>query len=54
MVNGKDTVIGLWDFAPTDPAPPSVKFTVPDGATKLVAYEWCTLHGLWKTDEIAI
>ena len=53
-VGGKDTVVGLWEFVSTDPAPPSVKFTMPEGVTQVVAYEHCTLHGLWKTDPIAI
>ncbi len=54
MVGGKDTVVGLWEFASTDPAPPSVKFTLPPGITEVVAYEWCTLHGLWKANPLAI
>jgi desulfoferrodoxin (superoxide reductase-like protein) len=54
LVNGADTVVGLWEFASTDPAPPSVKFTMPEGVSQIVAYEWCTLHGLWKTDTIPI
>lgn len=54
MVGGKDTVVGLWEFASTDPAPPSVKFTLPPGITEVVAYEWCTLHGLWKASPLAI
>jgi hypothetical protein len=53
-VNGADTVVGLWEFVSTDPAPPSVKFTIPEGVTQVVAYEHCTLHGLWKTDAIAL
>lgn len=48
-VNGKNQVVGLWEFQSTDPAPPSVLFTLPAGVTNVVAYEWCTLHGLWKT-----
>jgi desulfoferrodoxin (superoxide reductase-like protein) len=53
-VNGKDTVVGLWEFSSSDPAPPSVKFVMPAGVSQVVAYEHCTLHGLWKTDTIAI
>ncbi len=53
-VNGVDTVVGLWEFVSTDPAPPSVKFTIPTGVTAVTAYEHCTLHGLWKTDAIAL
>ncbi len=53
-VSGVDTVVGLWEFVSTDPAPPSVKFTIPAGVTQVVAYEHCTLHGLWKTDPIAL
>jgi desulfoferrodoxin (superoxide reductase-like protein) len=46
-VNGTETVVGLWEFASTDPAPPTVKFTLPEGVTSVTPYEWCTLHGLW-------
>jgi desulfoferrodoxin (superoxide reductase-like protein) len=53
-VNGTDTVVGLWEFVSTDPAPPSVKFTIPTGITSVVAYEHCTLHGLWKSDPLAL
>jgi desulfoferrodoxin (superoxide reductase-like protein) len=53
-VDGKDTVVGLWEFPSNAPAPPSVKFTLPKGVTSVVAYEWCTLHGLWKSDAIAV
>lgn len=53
-VGGKDTVVGLWEFRSTDAAPPTVQFTLPAGVTSVTAYEWCTLHGLWKSDPIAI
>jgi desulfoferrodoxin (superoxide reductase-like protein) len=53
-VGGKDTVVGLWEFQSTDAAPPSVKFTLPGGVTSITAYEWCTLHGLWKSDPIPV
>ena len=53
-VNGKNQVVGLWEFQSTDPAPPSVIFTLPEGVTSVVAYEWCTLHGLWKTEPFPI
>jgi hypothetical protein len=54
VYNGKDTVVGLWEFVSTDPAPPSVKFTIPDGVGQVTAWEHCTLHGLWKTDPITL
>jgi hypothetical protein len=54
MVNGKDTVVGLWEFASTDPAPPSVEFVLPAGVTAVEAYEHCTLHGLWKSAPIDV
>ena len=54
LVGGKDTVVGLWEFVSTDPAPPSVKFTLPKDVTEVTAYEWCTLHGLWKADPLAV
>jgi hypothetical protein len=53
-VGGKDTVVGLWEFQSSDAAPPSVKFTLPMGVTSVTAYEWCTLHGLWKSDPIPV
>lgn len=53
-VNGTDTVVGLWEFKSTDPAPPSVKFTLPAGVTSVTAFEWCTLHGLWASTPLAI
>lgn len=53
-VGGKDTVVGLWEFQSTDAAPPSVVFTLPLGVTSVTAYEWCTLHGLWKSDPIPV
>jgi hypothetical protein len=49
LVNGVDTVVGLWEFASTDAAPPTVQFTLPLGVSSVTAYEWCTLHGLWKS-----
>lgn len=54
VVDGKDTVVGLWEFRSTDPAPPSVKFTVPKGVTEVTAFEWCTIHGLWKADPLTL
>jgi hypothetical protein len=53
-VAGKDTVVGLWEFPSDAPAPPSVQFTLPEGVTSVVAYEWCTLHGLWKSDAMPV
>ena len=53
-VGGKDTVVGLWEFQSTDAAPPTVNFTLPLGVTSFTAYEWCTLHGLWKSDVIPV
>ncbi|MDB4938702.1 MAG: hypothetical protein JWP87_5674 [Labilithrix sp.] len=54
VVAGKDTVVGLWEFASDDAAPPTVKFTLPAGVTSVVAYEWCTLHGLWKSAALSV
>jgi desulfoferrodoxin (superoxide reductase-like protein) len=31
-----------------------MEFDVPSSATKLVAYEWCNLHGLWKGPEVSV
>lgn len=53
-VNGTDTVVGLWEFASTDAAPPTVKFTLPAGVTAVTAFEWCTLHGLWASTPLPI
>lgn len=53
-IDGKDTVVGLWELASTDAAPPTVEFTLPAAVTSVVAYEWCTLHGLWKADHLSV
>jgi desulfoferrodoxin (superoxide reductase-like protein) len=53
-LKGVDTVLGLYEFASTDPAPPAATFTVAKDATELVALEWCTLHGLWTTTPITL
>jgi desulfoferrodoxin (superoxide reductase-like protein) len=53
-IAGKSTVVGLWEFNSTDPAPPTVKFTLPEGVTSVEAYEWCTLHGLWKASPLGV
>ena len=29
VVNGTESVVGLWEFKATDPAPPTVQFTLP-------------------------
>jgi desulfoferrodoxin (superoxide reductase-like protein) len=54
LVGGADTVVGLYEFASTDPAPPSVRFTLPAGVTSVTAFEWCTLHGLWAAVPLAV
>lgn len=48
VVDGKDVVVGLWEFSSTDAAPPTVRFVIPAGVKSVVAHEWCTLHGLWR------
>jgi len=53
-IEGVDTVVGLWEFAATDPAPPTVRFTLPEGVTSVTAYEWCTLHGLWASASLPV
>lgn len=53
-VDGVDRVVGLWEFSSGDAAPPTVRFTLPAGVKEVVAYEWCTLHGLWKAPALAI
>lgn len=53
-IGGKSTVVGLWEFASTDAAPPAVTFTLPEGVTSVVAYEYCTLHGLWASAPLAV
>ena len=32
---------------------PIVKLTLPTGVRSVIAYESCTLHGLWKSDPLA-
>jgi hypothetical protein len=43
-------VVGLYEFASTDAAPPTVLFTLPAGVTSVTPYEYCTIHGLWAND----
>jgi desulfoferrodoxin (superoxide reductase-like protein) len=54
MVDGVDTVVALWEFNSTDAAPATVQFTMPIGVTSVVAYEWCTLHGLWSAPALVL
>ncbi len=54
QVNGVERVVGLWEFDVSDPAPPTVRFTLPAGVSSVTAYEWCTLHGLWKAPPLAV
>jgi hypothetical protein len=54
VIDGVDHVVGLWEFASTDAAPPTVRFTLPAGVKSVTAYEWCTLHGLWKSTPLAV
>lgn len=49
-----NVVVGLWEFASTDPAPPTVTFTLPAGVTSVTAYEYCTIHGLWAATAMPI
>ncbi|MCL1897076.1 MAG: desulfoferrodoxin, partial [Clostridiales bacterium] len=35
-------------FSPGDE--PSARFSVKDNTVPITAYEYCNLHGLWKTD----
>jgi hypothetical protein len=52
IVDGREVVIGLHEFASTDASPPTVRFAIPAGVTEVEAFEWCTLHGLWKSTPI--
>ena len=54
IVNGADTVVALWEFVSTDPAPPTVRFTIPEDVTSITPYEWCTIHGLWKGADLTL
>ena len=36
-------------FTAADVEQPTMKFMVPAGATELVAYEVCNLHGVWQS-----
>ncbi len=53
-VNGVETVIGLYEFVETDPAPPIVDFPLVHGVTSVTAFEWCTLHGLWAAKPLGV
>jgi desulfoferrodoxin (superoxide reductase-like protein) len=54
VVDGVDRVVGLWEFSSSDAAPPTARFTLPAGVKSVVAYEWCTLHGLWRAPALAV
>jgi len=53
-VDGVDTVIGLYEFLETDPAPPTVDFPLVRGIRSVTAFEWCTLHGLWAAAPLQV
>jgi len=33
---------------------PKLQFTLPEGCDRITAYEWCTIHGKWANDPVAI
>ena len=40
--------IGFHKLSPGDE--PNIKFTIKDNTVPLTVYEYCNLHGLWKTE----
>jgi len=52
LKDGEDNLLGEKQFKADDVKAEAV-FTLTDGPAKLVAYERCNLHGLWK-DEVEV
>ena len=47
-------VLALYDFAPTDAAPPNLTVRLPRGVKSLRAFAWCNVHGLWGSAPVAL
>lgn len=41
-------IIAFQAMDPTNVDTAIMDFIVPESATELTAYEWCSIHGLWK------
>ncbi|MCX6560365.1 MAG: desulfoferrodoxin family protein [Candidatus Aminicenantes bacterium] len=49
LQDGDGAVLGRKEFTPADPKPEAV-FALKTLPAKLVAFEHCNLHGLWKNE----
>jgi len=47
-------LVAMCELLPTDPAPASCTFEVPQGVQKLIPYEFCNKHGFYVGDEVAV
>ncbi|CAE7337002.1 dfx [Symbiodinium natans] len=47
-------VVSMRHLSPAEPAPATMYFDIPDGATSLRAFELCNLHGLWRSAVVAV
>jgi desulfoferrodoxin (superoxide reductase-like protein) len=52
----QDGVVIHYEDKPREAAPKPIvsQFKIPDGVTSLVAYEWCNLDGIYKSDIVAV
>jgi desulfoferrodoxin-like iron-binding protein len=46
-------VIFLQELNGSEEAP-TATFTAPEGTSQMTAYSYCNLHGLWKSDTVAV
>lgn len=54
IVNQDGAIVGMDALDPTMGVPATASFDIPKGTTKLQAYEWCNLHGLWEGPEVSV
>merc|ERR1712232_880405 len=52
--NQDGVVVAMRDLDATEPSPAMLTFEVPEGATQLVAYEHCNLHGIFAGDAVTV
>ena len=44
----------MRELSPTEPAPATMSFSIPEGVTSLTPYEHCNTHGLYVGDTVDI
>lgn len=47
-------LVTTQELDPSATSVATITFTVPTGARKLTAYEWCNKHGLWQGPTVAV